>query len=178
MIQSEAPPQELGLRAISEQAVNELVDTIIRGQGLSAITTWAEEAAVAQSSSLSLHWGERSIADVIRRAAETSLLDHNIACVGTYETAGHLTIFLLPEVDTPKWVHLFFLTLMAEGVAEYNDDSYLVEDIGLGGALNGLVDESIDRQCWDKLQTPLNEPSWARCKASQLSADTVFSSES
>ena len=178
MTQSEATPQELGLRAIPEQAVNELVDIIIREQGLSAITTWAEESTVAQSSSLSLHWGERSIADVIRRAAETSLLDNNIACVGTYETADHLTIFLLPEEDTPKWVHLFFLTLMAEGVAKYNDDSRLVEDTGLGGALNVLRNEGIDKQCWDKLQAPLSEPSWVRYKKSRLSAGTVFSSES
>ena len=178
MIQSEAPLQELGLRAIPEQAVNYHVDIILKEQGLSAITTWAEEATVAQSSSLSLHWGERSIGDVVRRVAETSLLDHNIACVGTYETADHLTIFLLPEEDTPKWLHLFFLTLMAEGVSKYNDDGHLVEDIGFGGALDELVDEGIDRQCWHKLQTPLNEPSWVRYKASRLRAGTVFSSES
>ena len=178
MVTTDAPPQDLGTRAIPVESVNHLFKSVESRLGTSAIAAWAEDAALTQTSPLSLHWGEPSIEDVVKRVAETSLLDHNIAATGTFDTADHLTIFLLPIEGTPKWVHVFFLALLAEGITKYNEDPDLVEDLGLGGMPGQLLSGRVDSRYWNELSTVLTKPSWVRFRKSALTADTVFASES
>lgn len=178
MVTNDAPPQELGVRAIPVESVNHLFQSVEARLGSSAIAAWAEDAALAQTSPLSLHWGEPSIGDVVKRVAETSLLDHNIAAIGIFETADHLTIFLLPVEGTPKWVHVFFLALLAEGISKYNEDPDLVEDLGLGGISSQLLNGRVDSRYWSELSSDLIKPSWVRFRKTSLGADTVFASES
>ena len=92
MVTTDAPPQELvHVPSLWNQSIT--FKSVESRLGTSAIAAWAEDAALTQTSPLSLHWGEPSIEDVVKRVAETSLLDHNIAATGTFDTADHLTIF-------------------------------------------------------------------------------------